>query len=89
MFGLNTLVAAFGEEVIFRGYLVVENRGRAALITGMIGASLGFALLHPFLWEWREGGLASGRWDQGLVQHGGGLHRFAVVLRRALFPVEC
>jgi len=58
LFGLYTLVAAFGEELIFRGYLVVENRGRAALLAGVIGASLGFALLHPFLWEWREGSLS-------------------------------
>jgi uncharacterized protein len=55
LFGLYTLVAAFGEELIFRGYLVVENRGRAALFAGIIGASLAFALLHPFLWKWEEG----------------------------------
>jgi membrane protease YdiL (CAAX protease family) len=58
LFGLYTLVAAFGEELIFRGYLVVENRGRAALIAGVIGASLGFALLHPFLWKWEDGALS-------------------------------
>jgi membrane protease YdiL (CAAX protease family) len=57
LFALYTLVAAFGEELVFRGYLVVENRGRAALIAGVVGASLGFALIHPFLWEWREGAL--------------------------------
>ena len=57
LFGLYTLVAAFGEELIFRGYLVVEKRGRMALIAGVIGASLGFALLHPFFWEWKEGAL--------------------------------
>ena len=57
LFGLYTLVAAFLEELIFRGYLVVENRGRPALIAGMAGASLGFALLHPFLWEWRDASL--------------------------------
>ncbi|HEY0863276.1 MAG TPA: CPBP family intramembrane glutamic endopeptidase [Lacunisphaera sp.] len=57
LFGLYTLVAAFGEELVFRGYLVVENRGRAALIAGIIGASLGFALLHPFLWVWEGGRL--------------------------------
>lgn len=62
LFGLYTLVAAFGEELIFRGYLVVENRGRAALIAGVIGASLGFALLHPFLWNW-EGGVLSFQGD--------------------------
>jgi membrane protease YdiL (CAAX protease family) len=58
LFGLYTLVAAFGEELIFRGYLVVENRGRTALIGGVIGASLGFALLHPFLWKWEDGTLS-------------------------------
>jgi len=57
LFGLYSLAAAFGEELIFRGYLVVENRGRGALIAGITGASLGFALLHPFLWEWRDGAL--------------------------------
>ncbi len=55
LFGLYTLVAAFVEEVIFRGYLVVEKRGRAALIAGIFGASFAFALIHPFLWEWDEG----------------------------------
>ena len=57
LFALYSLAAAFIEELIFRGYLVVENRGRAALLAGIIGASLGFALLHPFLWEWKNGGL--------------------------------
>ena len=57
LFALYTLVAAFAEELVFRGYLVVENRGRAALVGGIIGASLVFALIHPFLWEWRDGTL--------------------------------
>lgn len=57
LFGLYTLVAAFGEELVFRGYLVIESRGRAALWAGIVGASLLFALLHPFLWEWRDGAL--------------------------------
>lgn len=57
LFGLYTLGAALMEEVIFRGYLVVENRGRGGLIAGIIGASLGFAALHPFLWEWSDAGL--------------------------------
>ena len=57
LFGLYTLVAAFMEELVFRGYLVVENRGRAALWAGIVGTSLLFALLHPFLWEWRDGAL--------------------------------
>jgi membrane protease YdiL (CAAX protease family) len=57
LFGLYTLMAAFVEELVFRGYLVVENRGRRALLAGIVGASLGFALLHPFLWTWRDGAL--------------------------------
>lgn len=57
LFGLYTLAAAFGEELIFRGFLVIENRGRAALIAGVIGASVLFAALHPFLWQWRDGTL--------------------------------
>jgi membrane protease YdiL (CAAX protease family) len=57
LFALYTLAAAFIEELIFRGYLVVENRGRAVLLAGIVGASLVFALLHPFLWAWKDGGL--------------------------------
>jgi membrane protease YdiL (CAAX protease family) len=58
LFGLYTLVAAFVEEIIFRGYLVVEKRGRMALLAGIFGASFLFALIHPFLWEWDDGGFA-------------------------------
>ena len=57
LFALYTLIAAFVEELVFRGYLVVESRGRAALVAGIVGASVVFAGLHPFLWEWRDGGL--------------------------------
>lgn len=57
LFGLYTLAAALLEEIIFRGYLVITNRGRAALIGGIVLASVLFALLHPFLWEWRDGTL--------------------------------
>jgi membrane protease YdiL (CAAX protease family) len=55
LFGAYTLVAAIIEEIIFRGYLVVEKRGRVALLAGIFAASLGFALLHPFLWQWKDG----------------------------------
>lgn len=58
LFGLYTLVAAVIEEVIFRGYLVIEGRGRGAQWAGAIGASLLFAALHPFLWEWEDAGFA-------------------------------
>lgn len=58
LFGLYSLVAAFIEEIIFRGYLVVEKRGRAALLAGIFGASFVFALIHPFLWQWNDDGFA-------------------------------
>ena len=45
------------EEVLFRGYLVIENRGRLLLWAGVVGVSLLFALLHPFLWTWNDRGL--------------------------------
>lgn len=44
------------EELIFRGWLVVENRGRATMWAAAVGASLVFALLHPFLWRWEDAG---------------------------------
>lgn len=44
------------EELIFRGWIVVENRGRGAVWSGAVAASVVFALLHPFLWEWDEEG---------------------------------
>lgn len=54
LFALFTLSAAFVEELIFRGFLVVDKKGRAALIGSIIAFSCLFALFHPFLWEWRE-----------------------------------
>jgi membrane protease YdiL (CAAX protease family) len=55
LFGAYTFAAAFGEELIFRGFLVIEHRGRTALVGGIVGASLLFAALHPFFWQWRDG----------------------------------
>jgi uncharacterized protein len=55
LFGIYTLAAAFLEELLFRGYLVVEHRGRAVLWLSITGFSVAFALAHPFLWEWRSG----------------------------------
>lgn len=43
------------EELIFRGYLVVPNRGRAALWASAVVASALFALVHSHLWA-TEGG---------------------------------
>jgi len=57
LFAAYTLAAAFLEELIFRGYLVVTSRGRAGLVAGAVAASVAFGLLHPFLWSWGDGGL--------------------------------
>ncbi len=54
LFAEYTLTAAFVEEIIFRGYIVIENRGRAALWASILGASILFAALHPFLWDWKD-----------------------------------
>lgn len=55
LFALYTLIAAFIEELIFRGFLVIEGRGKATLWAGILGASVLFAALHPFLWSWEDG----------------------------------
>lgn len=55
LLALYTLAAPIIEEMIFRGYLVINNRGAAARWAGIITASALFALIHPFLWEWDEG----------------------------------
>jgi len=62
LFALYTLLAAVVEEIIFRGFLVIEGRGKAWLWIGVVGASLLFAAIHPFLWKW-DGGMpwAGGR----------------------------
>ena len=54
----SVAVAPLIEELIFRGWIVVENRGRVALWAGAVGASLIFAALHPFLWRWDDVGFA-------------------------------
>jgi membrane protease YdiL (CAAX protease family) len=41
--------AGIVEEVIFRGFLVVESKGRAALVGSIVFFSLVFALLHGHL----------------------------------------
>jgi membrane protease YdiL (CAAX protease family) len=45
------------EELIFRGWLVIEHRGRPAMWAGAIAASALFAILHPFLWKWDDTGV--------------------------------
>jgi membrane protease YdiL (CAAX protease family) len=46
-----SITAGIVEEVIFRGVLVVESRGRTALIASCVCFSLLFALIHAYLWE--------------------------------------
>jgi membrane protease YdiL (CAAX protease family) len=58
LFGLYTLAAAVIEEVVFRGYIVVDRAGRTALWAGVLAASVLFAALHPFLWRWDAHGFA-------------------------------
>ena len=59
LFGFYSVAAApLIEELIFRGWLVIENRGRLALWAGAAGASVAFAALHPFLWRWDDAGFA-------------------------------
>jgi len=46
------------EEVLFRGYLVVDTKGKAALVGSIVGFSLLFALLHfQYYTEESEDGL--------------------------------
>ena len=71
-FGFYTLMAAFIEELIFRGYIVVEGRSKLLRWAGIVGASGLFAALHPFLWEWDMGespgwqAFLVWRWDEWL-----------------------
>ena len=44
------------EEIIFRGWLVVQHRGRTTMWAAAVVASLAFAALHPFLWLWDDAG---------------------------------
>ncbi len=57
LWSVYTLAAAFMEELAFRGFLVVDCHGRRLLWSSVVVFSLLFALAHPFLWEWKDGGL--------------------------------
>lgn len=59
LFAFYTVLAApLVEEIIFRGYLVIDNRGpRVAWLAALV-ASVLFAVLHPFLWKNDDAGFA-------------------------------
>lgn len=82
LFGVYTLAAAVIEEVIFRGYLVIEGRGTAARWAGILGASVVFALVHPFLWTWGDEGfswtIGAKGWFSTTVVFAGSLWFYAV-----------
>ncbi len=59
LFLLAMISAAFGEELVVRGFLVVTSRGKLAMLASIYGFSLLFALMHPFLWDWKS--LADGQ----------------------------
>ncbi|MFA6288689.1 MAG: CPBP family intramembrane glutamic endopeptidase [Opitutaceae bacterium] len=71
LFGIYTLVAAFIEELIFRGFIVIEGRSPKLRWIGIVAASVLFAALHPFLWEWKDGWpWAGGRLELTLTAKG-------------------
>ena len=57
LFGFYSLIAAFIEELIFRGFIVINGRGLLMRWAGVVAASVLFAVLHPFLWQWEDGEL--------------------------------
>ena len=54
-FVFATIAAGVVEEVIFRGYLVIDNKGRSLLIASAVGFSLIFAIIHGHFWSREDG----------------------------------
>ena len=54
-FVFAAIAAGVVEEVIFRGYLVIDNKGRSLLIASAVGFSLIFAIIHGHLWSRDDG----------------------------------
>lgn len=69
LFAAYTLCAGFLEELIFRGYLVVQKRGHGALWLSILGFSILFTLLHPHLWEFEAGETAWKFWEGKWTLH--------------------
>lgn len=49
------VAAGVVEEVIFRGFLVIENKGRALLVGSCVLFSFIFAVIHAHLWSMEDG----------------------------------
>ena len=54
IFLLAMIAASIAEEVLFRGFLVVKNHGKLALVLSIFGFSLLFAVLHPYIWTYHN-----------------------------------
>ncbi len=54
-FVFAAIAAGVVEEVIFRGYLVIGNKGRSLLIASAVGFSLIFAIIHGHFWRLEDG----------------------------------
>lgn len=89
LLGLYTLAAAFVEELIFRGYLVYERGSKAQLILGIVLISVVFAVVHPYLWQWKmpEGASSWEVWRGSLTLDLGNKALFstAIVFVRSLW----
>jgi len=53
LFLLGMLSAAFIEELIFRGFLVIDDRSQTALVASAVGFSVLFAVIHFHWVEWK------------------------------------
>lgn len=57
LFAVYTLFAAFGEELVFRGFLFYDKGGRSQFVLSCVAISFVFALLHGYILRWEEGAL--------------------------------
>lgn len=88
LFLLAMLSAAVVEEIVFRGYLVIEGKGRIALIGGILAASFAFAMMHDFLWQYHEvAGAAWWEFWRGFSPNftGKGVFSFAFIFAGSLY----
>jgi uncharacterized protein len=96
LFAVYTVLSApLIEELIFRGWLVVESTNRVIMWAAAAAASIVFAFLHPFLWRWDDAGfvLTFGRkeWFSTAIVFAMSLGLYIVRLapwnpKRSLFP---